>query len=74
MDVHDIGEQDVLTQDHNLGLARQVRSALVRHNVRKLTSTYITLSLTDIAATAGLTDVDAAEALLRTMISSGRYQ
>ena len=66
------GEQDVLTQDHNLGLARQVRSALVRHNVRKLTSTYITLSLTDIAATAGLADVDATEALLRTMISSGR--
>ena len=60
-----------MNQDHNLGLARQVRSALVRHNVRKLTSTYITLSLADIAATAGLTDVDAAEVLLRTMIASG---
>ena len=65
------GHTDVLMQDHTLGLARQVVTALVRHNVRKLTSTYITLSLKDIASSVGLSDAAAAEALLRKMIASG---
>ena len=46
-------------------------AALVRHSVRKLTSTYITLSLKDIAASAGLPSPAAAEALLRKMIAAG---
>ena len=62
---------DVLTQDHTLGLARQVVAALVRHNVRKLTSTYITLSLKDIATAVGLSDAAAAESLLRKMTAAG---
>jgi hypothetical protein len=48
-----------------------VVAALVRHNVRKLTSTYITLSLKDIAASAGLPSPAAAETLLRKMIAAG---
>jgi len=44
----------VLCQDRNMGLAKQVRKALERQKIRQLTHTYITLSLGEITASSGL--------------------
>lgn len=60
-----------LGTDHNLGLAKQCYSALLRRSVRKLTETYLTLSLTSIATWTGLPDADSAEKAISEMIEHG---
>ena len=37
---------DMLAQDGNMGLAKQVIAALYKHQIQELTNTYMTLSLT----------------------------
>lgn len=48
-------------QDTNMGLVRQVVASLVKRNIQRLTQTYMTLSLTDIASSVGLASAQEAE-------------
>lgn len=57
--------------DHNLGLAKQCVPALMRRTIRRLTETYLTLSLVQIAELVGLDSATAAERQVREMIISG---
>jgi COP9 signalosome complex subunit 3 len=61
----------VFEGDTNLGLALRLPRAMVKHAIRKLTSTYITLSLSDIARQVGLVDEGEAEALVVDMVDGG---
>lgn len=61
-----------IKDDKNLGLMKQCLSALHRRNIQKLTSTYVTLSLVDIAKAARLKDAKEAEQLLFKMIDNGQ--
>jgi COP9 signalosome complex subunit 3 len=61
----------VFEGDTNLGLALRLPRAMVKHAIRKLTSTYITLSLSDIARQVGLVDEGEAEALVVEMVDGG---
>ena len=62
----------IIKDDNNLGLVKQCLSALHRRNIQKLTSTYVTLSLVDIAKAARLKDAKEAEQLLFKMIDNGQ--
>lgn len=63
--------QSVLSVDGNLGLAYTLVEAQARHNMRKLTDTYIRLSLSDMATKLGLEGVVEAERLLCDLVASG---
>lgn len=62
----------VIKEEKNFGLMKQCISALNRRNIQKLTSTYVTLSLVDIAKAARLKDAKEAETLLFKMIDNGQ--
>jgi hypothetical protein len=64
----------VLNTDHSLGLAHQMVAALTNLNIKKLTSTYITLSLKDIASSTGLANIKDTEKLLLKMVSQGEIK
>ncbi|XP_042461666.1 COP9 signalosome complex subunit 3-like isoform X4 [Zingiber officinale] len=59
------------TQDSNLGLVKQVLSSLYKHNIQRLTQTYLTLSLQDIANVAQLNSPKEAEMRVLQMIQDG---
>ena len=59
------------TRDANMGLVRQVRTRHTRDAIRKLTETFLTLSLDAIAAEVGLATAAEAEAVLVSMIGAG---
>ena len=61
----------VFTADNNLGLVKQCVEALYRKRIAKLTKTYLTLSLEDIAKEVGLGGPAEAEAYLLRMIEAG---
>lgn len=42
--------QETFTRDHNLGLVKQVVSMLHKKNIQRLTKTFLTLSLSDVAS------------------------
>ena len=63
--------QETFSQDNNLGLVRQVVSSQTRSNIRRLTRTFITLSLSDLAHRVGLSSPALVEAELVKMIQSG---
>ena len=42
-------DQDVFTGDNNMGLVKQVVTSQTRSSIRRLTKTFITLSLADLA-------------------------
>ena len=60
----------VFTKDSNLGLVKQTVPAAKRLSVKRLTQTYLTLSLADIASKTGLA-ADKAEATILDMIEKG---
>jgi len=62
---------DEFGKDQNLGLARQIQKAVVKRNIQRLTSTYITLELDDIAKRAKLKSAAEAENYILAMIESG---
>lgn len=62
---------DAYRADGNLGLAKQLVAALPARGVARLTSTYITLPLADIAAAAGLGSAAEAEARVLRMVADG---
>lgn len=63
--------RQVYVQDKNMGLVKQVVASLNKRNIQRLTKTFITLSLTDVATRAHLSGVLEAEAHLRNMIDDG---
>jgi COP9 signalosome complex subunit 3 len=60
----------VFTKDGNLGLVKQTVPAAKRRSIKRLTQTYLTLSLADIAAKTGV-QPDKAEATILDMIDKG---
>eukprot|EP01130_Rhizamoeba_saxonica_P015074 TRINITY_DN6693_c0_g1_i1.p1 TRINITY_DN6693_c0_g1~~TRINITY_DN6693_c0_g1_i1.p1 ORF type:complete len:294 (+),score=48.26 TRINITY_DN6693_c0_g1_i1:466-1347(+) len=58
-------------KDGNFGLAKQVLESLARENIARLTKTYLTLSIEDIATQAGLLDGHLIERVL-SMIQKGQ--
>ncbi|CAE6936987.1 cops3 [Symbiodinium sp. CCMP2592] len=68
-------KQPAIEADQNLGLVKQVLSAMRRHKILTLTKTYLTLSLAEIASEAGIQgDHAEAEAILFDMISENEIQ
>ncbi|GLJ36631.1 hypothetical protein SUGI_0737010 [Cryptomeria japonica] len=57
--------------DSNLGLVKQVLSSLYKRNIQRLTQTYLTLSLQDIANTVQLETAKQAELHVLQMIQDG---
>nr|CAG4641635.1 EOG090X04TU [Eurycercus lamellatus] len=63
--------RDVLQRDNNWGLAKQVQESLYKKIIQRLTQTFLTLSLTDMALRVQLPSVIEAEKLVLTMIEEG---
>lgn len=63
--------EDVFKSDNNLGLAKQVIASLYKRNIQRLTQTYLTLSLQDIADTVQLDSQKEAELHILQMIKDG---
>ncbi|KAF8060061.1 CSN3 [Scenedesmus sp. PABB004] len=59
----------VFAADRNVGLVRQVLASLPARTIQRLTQTYVTLSLADIAKAAGLSGPAEAEAVILRMVS-----
>lgn len=57
--------------DKNLGLVKQVVSSMYKHNIQRLTQTYLTLSLQDIASIVQLGGPKEAEMHVLQMIQDG---
>ncbi|KAF2305982.1 hypothetical protein GH714_009245 [Hevea brasiliensis] len=57
--------------DNNLGLVKQVLSSMYKRNIQRLTQTYLTLSLQDIANTVQLNSPKEAEMHVLQMIQDG---
>ncbi|KAL8544869.1 hypothetical protein ACS0TY_005177 [Phlomoides rotata] len=63
--------RDKFESDNNLGLVKQVVSSMYKHNIQRLTQTYLTLSLQDIANTVQLNSTKEAEMHVLQMIQDG---
>eukprot|EP01027_Heterolobosea_sp_BB2_P025870 GEZU01039722.1.p1 GENE.GEZU01039722.1~~GEZU01039722.1.p1 ORF type:complete len:437 (-),score=163.11 GEZU01039722.1:603-1913(-) len=63
--------KELFQKDRNLGLVKQCVKSLYRLNIQRLTQTYLTLSLQDIATTAHLQNAREAEYNVLRMIESG---
>ncbi|KAH7845939.1 hypothetical protein Vadar_007726 [Vaccinium darrowii] len=63
--------RDKFEHDHNLGLVKQVVSSMYKRNIQRLTQTYLTLSLQDIANTVQLNSPKEAELHVLQMIQDG---
>ncbi|CAI8594015.1 unnamed protein product [Vicia faba] len=62
---------DKFESENNLGLAKQVVSSMYKRNIQRLTQTYLTLSLEDIANTVHLNSAKEAEMHVLQMIQDG---
>ena len=62
---------EVLVRDNNIGLVKQLKQALYKKNIQKLTKTFITLSLNDMATKVKLGSASEAERLMLSMIRDG---
>ncbi|KAL1531575.1 COP9 signalosome complex subunit 3 [Salvia divinorum] len=63
--------KDKFESDNNLGLVKQVVSSMYKRNIQRLTQTYLTLSLQDIANTVQLNSAKEAEMHVLQMIQEG---
>jgi len=63
--------QQMYQRHNNLGLVKQVSHALTRNNIQRLTKTFITLSLADMASRVKLADANEAEMYILEMIEDG---
>ena len=61
---------ETFAKDTNMGLVKQLKQALSRRCVKRLTQTYLTLSLEDIANKTGLPSAEVAERTLLEMIEN----
>ncbi|XP_058792500.1 COP9 signalosome complex subunit 3 [Phymastichus coffea] len=62
---------EMFTRDNNEGLVKQVLSFLYKKNIQRLTNTFLTLSLSDVAARVKLPGPEAAEKYILNMIEDG---
>ncbi|KAH8302766.1 hypothetical protein KR044_010644 [Drosophila immigrans] len=62
---------EAFTRDNNMGLARQVATSLYKRNIQRLTKTFLTLSLSDVASRVQLPSAAEAERYILNMIKSG---
>lgn len=60
----------MFSQDKNFGLVKQVVSSLYKRNIQRLTQTYLTLSLQDIADSVQLENSKQAEMHVLEMVSN----
>lgn len=60
--------QGVFTNDTNVGLVKQVIASMVKVKIQKLTMTFMTLSLNDMAAKVGLPNEKEAEKIILQMV------
>ncbi|KAG9508932.1 COP9 signalosome complex subunit 3, partial [Fragariocoptes setiger] len=63
--------QQVYERDENMGLIKQCLAAVHKRNIKRLTRTFLTLSLTDVANHVGLTGEKEAESYIFQMIEEG---
>eukprot|EP01114_Cavostelium_apophysatum_P005231 TRINITY_DN1599_c0_g1_i3.p1 TRINITY_DN1599_c0_g1~~TRINITY_DN1599_c0_g1_i3.p1 ORF type:complete len:435 (-),score=127.73 TRINITY_DN1599_c0_g1_i3:118-1422(-) len=72
-DLHKCAEtnSEIFIKDKNLGLVKQCIQSLYRRNIQRLTQTYITLSLQDIATSVKLASPKEAERHIVKMIETG---
>lgn len=63
---------DKIREDGNEGLVKQCLSSLSTGNIKRLTQTYVTLSLEDIASSAQLSSAQAAEMKVLDMIAQSQ--
>jgi len=72
-ELHKVAEQyaEVFQKDKNFGLVKQGIQSLYRKNIQRLTQTYLTFSLKDIASSVKLSSIPEAEKQVLKMIESG---
>lgn len=63
--------RDSFIRDTNMGLVKQVLSSLYKKNIQRLTKTFLTLSLADVASRVQLAGPADAEKYILNMIKSG---
>lgn len=63
--------RDSFLRDTNMGLVKQVVSSLYKKNIQRLTKTFLTLSLADVASRVQLSGPAEAERYILNMIKSG---
>uniref|UniRef100_U5EXW2 COP9 signalosome complex subunit 3 n=1 Tax=Corethrella appendiculata TaxID=1370023 RepID=U5EXW2_9DIPT len=63
--------RDLFTRDTNMGLVKLVISSLYKKNIQRLTKTFLTLSLADVASRVQLSGPAEAEKYILNMIKSG---
>lgn len=61
--------RDIYVRDLNLGLVKQVAASLYKKNIRRLTKTFLTLSLADVASRVQLSGPAEAEKFILNMVS-----
>ena len=61
----------VFENDGNTGLVNQVAISQTKSNIKRLTKTFVTLSLNDVASRIGLNSPDEAERQIVAMIEEG---
>ena len=61
--------QDTFARDGNMGLAKQVLYSLRKKNIQRLTKTFLTLSLADVASRVQLPSPREAEQAILNMVS-----
>ncbi|GIL55062.1 hypothetical protein Vafri_10707 [Volvox africanus] len=64
----------IFAADNNLGLMRQVVSSLAVRSIQRLTQSFLTLSLADIAVNTGLSGAEEAEAKILRMVAAGQIR
>ncbi|XP_014215702.1 COP9 signalosome complex subunit 3 [Copidosoma floridanum] len=62
---------DNFSRDNNMGLVKQVLNSLYKKNIQRLTNTFLTLSLSDVAARVKLPSPADAEKYILNMIEDG---
>ncbi|CRL02159.1 CLUMA_CG015097, isoform A [Clunio marinus] len=63
--------QETFNRDNNMGLVKQVLATLYKKKIQRLTKTFLTLSLSDVASRACLSTPMEAEKYILNMIKSG---
>ncbi|XP_017772366.1 PREDICTED: COP9 signalosome complex subunit 3 [Nicrophorus vespilloides] len=63
---------EVYTRDRNMGLVNQVVAMMHKKNIQRLTKTFLTLSLGDVASRVGLESPSDAEIIILHMIEDGQ--
>jgi COP9 signalosome complex subunit 3 len=72
--INSVTNKEAYKKDNNTGLIKLCVSALSRNTIQRLTETYLTLSLSDIAKMAKLKDTEQAEKILLSMIQNGEIK